>query len=210
MPKQIEVFTQNVVYVQLQNIGKLSDPASIHAILCDGKELNATAIQTSSYIFTSATFVVNVSQIGNCLMQIFNAEFGLLSSGVTNLSVVAPENPKVDSWFPQMSFRGGDLTISVVGLSPHSIKSCVSVLECSALENFFVNIAAGDFSSEINVSTIQYTGGSSCTGGVCSTFKIVATLPNQAYWPDDGRKVDCSVEIHAAALVISFEMQVQS
>ena len=143
----------------------------------------STGIVSSTYSQTLAIIVVKVNFTGSCNVRIYWEDSGAERAAVYNMLFDSASLPKVESWFPKYGTRGKSMTISVINFDP-------------SLKYGDFHVGLDDSKSSCNITSVSFTGVSSCTTSVCSKFSISFIIPNL---PDSGSSRIFNFSIIAAS-----------
>ena len=173
-PTSVQTAHETTLTWQLTNFPMVTDASAFHIIAqlaCDVSDIfRANAIISSSYTSTIASIVFNVNFTGVCPVKIFWEDFGEEQSGIYNISFYPPPEPTVLSWFPQRGSRGKSMNLNMLYWDPSL-----------TLADFSIIIVDEEF--KVNISSLSFTGPSSCIQASCSEFALTFIIPNL---PDNG------------------------
>ena len=197
-PTSVQTADETTLTWQLTNFPMVTDASAFHIIAqlaCDVSDIfRANAIISSSYTSTIASIVFNVNFTGVCPVKIFWEDFGEEQSGIYNISFYPPPEPTVLSWFPQRGSRGKSMNLNMLYWDPSL-----------TLADFSIIIVDEEF--KVNISSLSFTGPSSCIQASCSEFALTFIIPNL---PDNGNARTFVFAIMAEGKIIHLNLPVDS
>lgn len=168
-PREAFPGTVNSVIAKLTNfpfIKKTSDLTQIMAKF-ESQTITATAILSSTYDATLATFDLIGSTPGNRQLDIFFAAHGEARSSMSTLKVLPPPTPTLDAVFPDKGIAGREISIS------------------ASVKYMLPELGIGDFVVSFNGASLEVgepvvMTPATCQTRDCATISVPFVVPQNA------------------------------
>ena len=164
-PTSIFSEADNVVTVQLTNFPFIPSTGEGNLIKAkfEGQVISANAITSSTYESTLATFSLRGVISGSRLLEIYFNTHGQSRAARTEITVLPPVQPEVESVFPLTGIAGQDLSLSVtVKYMPPELRE----------NDFDASIVAGGTIGDLDVGDAIIQTPDGCTDRVCAKVTI--------------------------------------